>query len=593
MARSGIRRIALAVGVSLLALVIYSYPSWKLRADLGPNNLPPIVAPDLTLYLNLANITPLGNGEILNPYYRIPVPANAAGYLKFDLAARSFGIVARPFHSHTWIVMFLWNAFWWACFCSAAIWLFACFLPSTSQWLVAFGVALLMLFNFGIAKNVLLAWAHLPSLAAFKGLDLPFIRAFIPVIPCALALTYLGCQIETLRRGRTALWIAMAVLQLLALAVFPYATLIMAGITAAALAWLMIRSDPGKIWRTALVYAIPCTLLDVTFLHHGSLGFYANRSSAIHLQLRLLPHLIGGNWMILVALTGAIAFMRQLPPEIKWPLVGLGASNALLMLGDALVPATKILLSHHAGYFLHTTIAVLFAFLIAAFSAFRPAGNSSVARGLVAVVLLILILNGVLTALGTYRAFLGVNREAEELSNLQRLWTPTPGDLIIARSKVVDDACGWISLTSSTPVLFCTDAEVMLSPQQDIEIHRFRQALYLYFTGEDSSDLEQKLSSSDPRSTMYRLGYWGEAVSTSLEERNQGISQIETDLLTRLKEVEERDPSATEFLANFKRIIVIDEPKEPAFASERLAAFLVPGEQYSFGDFEVQFYKPR
>lgn len=588
----GMGRVGIAAGVSVLAIVIYSSPSWKLRGALGPSDLPPIVAPDLTMYLNLASLTPDGKGNVINPYYRIPVPANGAGYLKFGLAARSFGIINRHVHGHRWLTLFIWNAFWWACISIAAIWLFARFLPSTSQWLIALGVSLLLFFNFGIARTIVSAWVHLPSLAAFKGLELPFIRAFIPVIPFVFVLAYLGCQMETLRKERWPVWLAMAALQLLGLAVFPYATLIMAGITAVAVVSQVIRLGTAKIWRTALLYAISCALLDGAFLSHGSVGFYESGSPAIHFQLHLLPHLIGGNWLLVVLLTIAVALTRNLVPEIKWPLVGLGGGNALLMLGDAVVPATQILLSHHAGYFVHLTVATLLTFFIAGGIARLHAEKSWVLRGLIALGVLAVIANGVLMALGTYRAFLSSNRDAWEIANLERVWTPATGDLVIARSKDVDDACGWMSLMYPAPVLFCTDAEVMLTPQQAREVHRFRQALYLYFAHEDSASLQVKLSAADPSKLMYRLGYWSEAVSLSQEERRQGIKEIQTDLIPRMREVEGHDSSTGAFLRQFSRIVVIDKQQDPTFAYDRLASLMDIQGQQNLGNFEVLFFKP-
>jgi hypothetical protein len=577
----------------VLVLAVYSYPSFKTRAELGSRELPPILAPDLTLYLNLSNLTPLSEGQVENPYYRIPVRRNGAGYLKFGLAASLFGDLDLAFGGRTWLALFIWNAFWWGCLCVTAICVFERFLPAGSQELVVLGAALLMLFNFGVAKTVILAWVHLPSLAAFMNTGLPFMRAFIPIIPCVLLLVYLGLQMEALRRRRIVLWVAMAFLQLLALAVFPYATLLMAGITAVSIFGQPIKLRAIETWSIPLIYTIICTVLDCGFLLHGALGFYENRSSAIHLQPQLLPHLIGGNWALILVLTLAVAFSKTLPSEVKWPLVGLGTSNALLMLGDVVVPATRILLSHHAGHFVHTTVAVLVTFAAATvFTSYRNRASWQ-ARAFVALFSLLLLVNGVFLAAGTYQAFRGVNHDVAELSNLRRSWNPSVGDLVIARSKVVDDTCGWIPLISASPVLFCTDAEVMLSPQQDRDVHRFRQALYLYFIGEDSSSLQRGLSTTDPSPLMYRLGYWAEAVSQSAEERKQGVRQIQADLIPLLQKVEERDGEASTFFHGYSRIVVIDKSQDPTFVRERLGSFLQLERQRDFEDLVISFYKPK
>jgi hypothetical protein len=87
-----------------------------------------------------------------------------------------------------------WNVFWWVLLCVATIWLFDRFLPANSTALVVLGLGIVMLFNFGALKSVLLAWVHLPSLSGFAQLSLPFMRAFIPVIPFALLMAYPGCR---------------------------------------------------------------------------------------------------------------------------------------------------------------------------------------------------------------------------------------------------------------------------------------------------------------------------------------------------------------------------------------------------------------
>src|SRR6476661_2969346 len=165
---SWVRRIALAFAVLALVVAVYSYPSFKARTELGSRDLPPILAPDLTLYLNLSNLTQISEGQVVNPYYRLPVPRNGAGYLKFGLAASLFGSLDRTFGGGTWAALLIWNAFWWGCLCATALCIFERFLPSGSQVLVVLGAALLMFFNFGVAKTVILAWLHLPSLAAFN-----------------------------------------------------------------------------------------------------------------------------------------------------------------------------------------------------------------------------------------------------------------------------------------------------------------------------------------------------------------------------------------------------------------------------------------
>lgn len=574
-----------------IAVAFYLYPSFKARVQLGSTTLPPTFAPDLTLYLNLSQITMLDDRSVMNPYYRIPVPSDGAGYLKFRLAPGLFGGVNRLLGGQTWFALALWNAFWWALLALVSVWLFERFLPESSTAMVVLGMGVVMLFNFGVLKSVMLAWMHLPSLVGFTQLSLPYMRAFIPVIPSVLMLAYLGLQMEALWRRSLVPWVAMAALQLLALAIFPFTTVLMAGLTAVSVLGQIVRLGLDKTWRILLVYGAACAFLDLAFLWHGSVGYYDNRSSAIHLQVQLLPHLIGGNWLLLLALTVAVVFAKPLPFEVKWPLAGLGLSIAVLMLGDAFVPSTRLLLSHHIAYFVHLTLAILSVFLIAA--TLKTYGQPSTVRFVPGLFLALVALNAGLLVSGNYQGWLEQNREVMQLSRLQPALISSGGDLLVARSIYVDDPCGWLVLLSASPVLFCTDAEVMLTPEQNQDVHRFRQAIHLYLTGEDSTRLRQALAAPDPGPLIWRLGYWAEGISLSVEERRQGINAIESDIVPWLERVENHDVRAVSFFHQFRRVIVIDHQHTPIFAEGRLASFLSLESERNSGDFVIRYYVPR
>jgi hypothetical protein len=179
------------------------------------------------------------------------------------------------------------------------------------------------------------------------------------------------------------------------------------------------------------------------------------------------------------------------------------------------------------------------------------------------------------------------------LADVQRVVNPGDGDLLVARSTTVDDRCGWMVLLSSAPVLFCPDAEVMLTPQQNHDVQRFRQAVYLHLTGDSSGRLQRALAGPDPSVLVWRLGYWAEAISPSLEERRQGIQAIQSDLIPWLERVENHDAAVVTFLREFRRIIVIDSRREPTFAEDRLASFLNLESKQNREDFVLSYYSPK
>jgi len=581
-----------------LVLVIYCYPALRTRFELRSTTLPPTFAPDLSLYVNLSGPSSTGRCQFLNPYYLVPVPFNGSGYLQFRLGPTLFGKLHTALAGRLWVSMFLWNALWWALLSISVLSLLIRFLPGRSSRFIVLGFMLLMLSNFGVLKTLIAAWTRLPSMAGFENIGLPYMRAFVPVIPVALLVAYLGLQMEvSRRRNAILLWVALGVLQFVALASFPYATLIMAGITAAGAAWRILSSGSRRIVLVVATYGLACAATDILFATRGSLGFYSSHSSLIQFQLTLLSHLIGGNWLILAFLTVLAVFNKRLSPDVKWPLVGMGGSNLLLMLGDAVIPAKTILLSHHAGHFIHTSIVILLIFLLAEIFA-RPDLKSGQwdfrQRILVACLIVGVALNGVLLSVGTYRGFLSYNKDQAEIAKeLTGPFRPDKGDLVIARSRNVDDYCSWVFVLTQGPVLYCTDAEVMLTPQQNIDIHRFRQAIYLYLTGQDIQSLRRMLAGPDGRDLMFQLGYWAEAASPSPAEQADGMRAIESELIAPLERIEQGNLSLSNFFRRFRRIVVVDNVQTPTFSQDRLASFLKLEDEQRDARLRFQVYTAR
>lgn len=574
-----------------LILGTYSFPALKTRAELGSAILPPIFAGDLSMYLNLANVKTPSRGQILNPYYLVPVPSNGTAYLKFRLGSSLFGVWDRMLGERMWLAMFTWNLFWWALLCVATIWLFERFLPSYSVTIGLMGLGLLMLVNTGMLKPLLAAWIHLPNLAGFQSLELPDMRAFSPQIPLPLLVVYLGLQMEALRKRSPYPWVGMAALQLLALACLPYTTLVMAGLTFVSVLGQIFSTGLRKSWLPPLTYGAACAIADAAFLMRGSMNIYASHVSLIHFQPGLVPHLAGGTWLLLGLLTIAVAISKTIPPEVKLPLAGLGATTMVLMLGDAFVPSTVLLLSGHAGYFLHTTFTLLVTFLTSAAVVGHRARAPQI-RVAAGIAVGLIALNGMLVSSGVYRSCLPMNRAQAELAQLLSSWHPAEGDLLLARTRSADDTlCGWGALLLDGHVLFCTDAMTMLTPSQNRTEQSFRHAVYLYLSGKDSHYLQRIVDDPDPQ-PMYQLGYWAEAISLSREEQDEGRKAIRADLLPVLEQVESQDVAVRTFFHQFRRVVVIDKLQNPTFSSARLALFLKPVSELHLDYLTLHSYVP-
>jgi hypothetical protein len=589
-----IRRRSFIIAIILFTLGVYSYPALETWAKTGSTVSPPLLAADTGFYLFISKVATLSPGTILNPYYGIEVPPNVTPHLKFRLAFLLFGYVDTLLGGHLWLALLVWNFFWWGLLCWIAVWLFERFLPDNSILSVASGFALLMWSNFGLLKVQVLAWTHLPSLGGFQNVGLAYARPFFPQLPIPLLLAYLGLQISVLRTPRLRTWGGMGLLQLVAFGIFPYATLMMAGITLVAALWLILSRVQTVPWRTLVAYGTICAAVDL--LSVLRLGTRAQgpqtQASIFHIELTMLPHWIGGMWIILAFLTLATALVPAVSAEVKWPLVGLGLSNMSLLLGDVFFSETSWMISHHAGYFVHTTVAVLLAFLLSAVCERLRATTRYPRRALEGVVILFAV-NAMLLAEATYRTSLPLNRQQVETVTLLRSIPVRADDLLIVHARYSDDACEWAPLALSAKVLFCRDAASLLTPDQNQTIQRFRQALYLYFTGEDSRQLERVTEDPKAYEEQMRLAYFGGIIPFRKQQRDEALRAIRVELIPLLDRADREDPSMHVFLRQYSRILVIDNRQDPVFDRQRLASYLVIQKEAPAGDLTVLYCTPK
>lgn len=92
---------------------------------------------------------------------------------------------------------------------------------------------------------------------------------------------------------------------------------------------------------------------------------------------------------------------------------------------------------------------------------------------------------------------------------------------------------------------------------------------------------------------MYALGYWAEATSCSPSEQQDGVRDIEKDLLGPLEQVEKADPKVMAFFGRFPKIVVVDRASNPLFSQERLVSWLNPERVERVGGLEVRTYSPK
>jgi hypothetical protein len=527
-----------------------------------------VTAADQGLYLSLSQLHKTPDGAFINPYYRIPV-AYPISYLKFRLGPMLFGVLNKLLGGRIWWAMFVWNLLLWYSLCAAAIWLFRSFLPQPRTELILAGTALLALFNleaFGIAFR---AWVHHSSSDLLSGL--PYIRPFTPQIAIPLLVVYLGLQIRALKQRSAVTWGIMALVQFAAFAAFPYATLVMAGTTAVALLWYIIAGPRAWALRVALGFLVVCSVLDLAFALNRSGGFHSgfpDGTSPIRFQPFLIGEIIGKFWILTALLVLATAVTRKLRPELKWPLVGLGFSVLLFKLSDTVVSERLFYISEHIGYFYNVTITVLVMFLVSAHlpAAVRPLRLVRVAA---VAVLIFCIAFASLMAQANYRANLPYNLEQADLSNWFARGEVSANDLILTQFETSRyDNCEWIPLLTDAEVLYCRNAQVILTPDQNRDVQRLREVMYLYFDGKDHQWLES--------STQFaRTGLYGELESfRTPEELSARIVALRQEMRPLFDAIERQDPSITTFFRRFRRVWVIQNQHNHLYSNERLASYL-------------------
>lgn len=570
------RNLAYIIAVGLI-LAIYSYPALRTTSVTGSRRLPSISAPDLGFYLSLSRMQGDREGNFQHPDYRIGVSSRSVGLLKFRLGPQLLGHLNDLLGGRLWIALFVWNLFWWGFLGVSAIWLLQKFLPQAPTELVLAGLSLLMLVNFGMLKPLVAGWMHFPAASGFETAQLPFMRPLFPQMAVPILLCYIGLQMYALRKTSIAAWAMMAALQWFAFASFPYATLLMAGTTAIAVLWYLFSHFAHTRWRIVLSYLLICLVSDSVFLLQGSAGIRTgspSRSALIHFQPFLVPRIIGNLWVAIAVLVIAAAANSRLLPEVKWTLVGLGVSGLIFQLGDAVIPGTTLLLSEHIGYFFHSIIAILITFVVAAYVPSGPK-TSRLLRVSSFCVVAFCFLSGALLAEGNYRFHLSRNLELADMAEWLARGEVSRNDLVISQY----DACDWVPVLSDAEVLYCRNAECLLTHEQTRNLQRFREALYLYFLGKDHIWL-------GATSALERYGFYNELPVEAQTGENR-TAAIRSELLPSLELVEKRDASVVDFFHRYRRIWVVQNGQEPIFDKAALGSYLEFREQQNFGALAV------
>jgi hypothetical protein len=558
--------------IVVAVMAIYALPFLATWRDVGATQLPMRFGPDLYLYLNIGNLKPASTGMVINPWYAIAVPKNSIAYLRY-------GIVIAAFHHFSQLVgggalaLFLWTLILTCLICVCAVWLFRKLLPETGPPMLTGALALFCLVNL----SGIISLSHIRSLVALSQtyIYLPYMRAFFPQGVIAPLLLYIGLQFEALGNRIWRPWIIMAAMQLLGLLIFPYATALMALTTGVLLAVGLFLDKVRMPWLYVLPFGIVCALVDAGYvLISGTVGIGGYKGPLLTFDLKLLIILFFSKSVLTVL--GCTLLILILAPgdrkAAKWMVVSLGTGYVLLSLTDALVsPAFQI--SHHAGYLTHTVLAIEVIFMTAALYC-KWAERARWLPFAASLATLMILAVGAVTGYGMCMFFLRENAASVEGARIIRALNLGPRDLVIARSQLTDDPATWIPLMSSSQVLFCKNAELLL-PHDDMGIHNSRKALYLFLTGRDSAWAERLLAQMPMTNELWMdLSPIQQRPFLTGAQREQVLNNLRQDIVPLLKKVQNGDPEAIGLLRGYERIVVFDRSDEPAFPRERLMKYL-------------------
>ena len=550
--------------VVVTILAIYCYPAIRTYFATGSSRLPAVSAPDLGLYLTISHLERTSDGQILNPYYHVPVPY-AVSYLKFRLGPWLFGGLDHLFGQRIYLSLMIWNLLWWALLCLSGIWLFQRLLPNRDLLLTLAGVSLLTLFGLDGFGHVMAAWVHSVPMKLVG--SLPFLRPFNPQVMMPMFICYFGLQIRALREKSVVPWVGMAVLQFVAFTAFPFATMMMAGLTAIPVLWYLV-SAPKRI-SPVVVFTLGCVIPDIAFAVHDSAGFrlsFPDEGSIFHFYPYLIPQTIGKSWLLIAVLVLAAALTKKLPPQIKWPLVSLGVANLLLKFGDVFVSERAFFISDHIGYFYQPTIVILFIFLVSAYMPSRDRSLHLIRTALLAVIVFCVVY-GLLMAEGNYRTNLAYNQEQADLARWSSGGDVSSQDLILTSYEgTAYDDCEFIPLLSQAEVLYCRNAQLTLTANQNRDVQRLREVLYMYFEGKDSQWLEKA-------NQFERYGVYGELSSYRKPEELQArIVQLRNEFRPIFLKIESDDSSIRDFFRRFRRVWIVESGQRRGFSEDKLGS---------------------
>jgi hypothetical protein len=543
----------------LCNVVIYELPYALTLARTGWTSLPPVMAVDQMLYLNLSSIQHVSADEVVNPWYGNAVLTSDVPHLRFAAAFVLFRFTRALLRSWT-VAMLLWAATWAALSFWAAVFCLHSFFPDAKPGLVLLSSTGLMVL--APPLTYLAEVRHFWSLPQLLELHLPFVRFAIPQVIVPALLIYLGLQARALSGGSKSVLGLMALCQFGVCVGFPYFLPVLA--IGTGLSILIAKSALSGIrltWLSILGFGATCGFLDIGYL---LLGDFRSSQGNVQFNPHLRPEMIlpcMKPFMLVLALFAGLAMISRAAAGTKATVAGLALANALFGFSDVVFPPQAQILDHPYYLIALTMWLPLLVFLWAFLQHFESRAMS------VALISMVVALS-LWESFAIFKSNQTVNMiQAAALSEIKKL-SLTGQDMVIAPAHSADDISSWIPLVSSARVLYTSDGENILSAADTRTVQPLRQSLYLSMAGMDLINLTRITADHSPDSLLNSLVQQGERGyerSPLLSDRLHARSLVRERLEPLLSTLQDDPTLPNSVFSSYKRIIVLDTSSEPLF----------------------------
>ena len=568
------------VSILLVSAAIYALP-WIATSSASRGGLPAIFGADFYAYLNLSHIFTASGVPDHDPWYGVPIQPKF-GHSTFRAAFVLFAAVRSLLGSDV-ATSVVWSICWSVLMaCSMWLLLRALFDEAPSLFLFA-GTSMIVFFSLSTLKINIISWVHLLSGRFTNDLPLPFIRMFFPQIAIPLlAVYFLFCK-RAWDHGRVRDFAALFLIQVASFLCFPYGSVFMGMATLVFLLLMATQSD----WRKRLlqfgIMGVGSLLADVLYLwlvlpRVSSGVTVQTRTPLFRLDLAQLRTDFGGTVVLLLAFAVFLLVTRRKTPSCLL-IVSIGMANGLMLLADCIIDP-RLLVSHHAGYFVQISLGLelcavgYWAKDFVSRPLFKIAGTAAS---------VLFICNGALASWAAVRGNADTNRQDASFAQAIHTLNLSSKDLVIAPAKDVDDISTAVPLLSQARVLYTPEAEILLGAGDEKLMHE-RQAAYLFLSGRDSNWLDSQLSKHLLPSAVLTLG---QRFDLQYHRRPDLLEQdVRQSLLPELRAFDNGvRPSV---FSGSRRVIILEDTDHPTFDDSHVNRLLTISEDYKIGRIRVR-----